>query len=175
MNGVSFIGTGSLAKLVGTVETKTTTATVAPVTPEGLSKSVTVDPSFVIAVAGSGVKDPAAIQAAITAEVADRTDGLKVWQAYAMGLEAEEAKTAMFVVGGKETGDANTLKLVDGLTPRVESGVAVVRTVKMGDTPNALSSHALGDGESSDAEGVTITLPTGVDKVKYFKLEYSFQ
>ena len=92
-----------------------------------------------------------------------------------MGLEAEEAKTATFTVSGKETGDANTLKLVDGLTPRVESGATVVRKVKMAATPAGLDSAEAEAPALSDTEGVTITLPTTGDKVKYFKLEYSFQ
>lgn len=98
---------------------------------------------------------------------------LKVWQAYAVGAKAAAAKEGVLpVVSGKETGEVDTLKLVDGWTPRTDSGVKVTRKVKAGSSLDALKEV---EPKSSDAEGVTIALPTNGPGASYLKVEYTFE
>lgn len=165
MAGVSYIGDGKLGAVLGTIEKKTETATLPRV------GGVTVNPAFAVAVAGSGLKTPDEVAKVL--ESTPSGSDVTVAQAYALGATVEQVKDGItLTVRGEDTQERDTLRLVDGLKPRTNAGVTVKRKVKAGTDPNNLSEI---EPKQSDDKGVTIALPTTGDKVRYFKIAYSFE
>lgn len=95
-------------------------------------------------------------------------NGLPLWKSDILGLDPTDENSTMVVISGAQTTDTGTMKLLTGIKPNPE---IMTVTLKSGTTAACDDTDAT---SMADDGSFTVTLPTGDDKVKYYKLTYEF-
>lgn len=94
-------------------------------------------------------------------------NGLTSYESYVLKLDPED-ETSKPVVSAEQDSSATSITIVDNITFR--EGKTATRKLKIGTTAESCA-----EVEADYNDGFTIDLPTGVDKVKFIKIEYVIQ